>query len=144
MPLTEQQYKDLIIAQIGDTASGVLADNIDLLWTKYDTIADLDLRSLYVQLDAIDLVIPYARSQVSFRALDGASVNLSDMMGHLLTMRDLVVAKLTQAVGSTYGAGGTIGELTTKAPIEADRARSVDPNDRIYRGDPLRWRGRLL
>ncbi len=140
MPLTQEQYSTLIVLEVGDTATGAIATNIDLLWTRWDTIADLDLRALFVRRDAIDIAIADVRKQISFKALDGASVDLSDLLEHLLKMREAVEAEIGQA-GASAGGGIVVGGLVTTAPIMPDNPFQNDPNDRQYRGDPLRPRG---
>lgn len=134
MALSEAEYKTLIAAGLLDTADGTLAAQLDTLWEQYDTIASLELRYRNARLAAIDLLLGLAAQQVSFRALDGASVNLSDAFDHLLKLRELATADLAAAGG---GGGIALGQLTQTAPVTV-AARSLDPNDRRYRGDALR------
>lgn len=144
MALTPDQYKALIILQVGDNAAGLLAAQIDLLWESHDTIADDGLRALYTKIGAIDLMLGEARKYASFKALDGSSVSASDLFKHLMEMREAVEAQIAQAAAG-LGGGGALGELTTTAPIMPDDGRQSDPNARRYRGDPLRppWERRL-
>lgn len=142
MALTEEQYIALIIAGIGgDTDDSVLATNLPLFWQARDSIDDLNARALLVKLDAIDLLLGQTWRKVSFKALDGASVNLSDMFKHLLDLRDAVQAAADR--GDTLASvGGAVGELTTQAPVAPPFVGWPDANDRAYRGDPYRSRKR--
>lgn len=140
---TEADYKALIILQIGDDASGTLAANIDLLWDTHADIANPALVALLTKRDAINVMLARVRNQVNFQALDGARVAASDMFSHLLAMRKALEEQIAQAMAGQDGSVA-IGQLTTTAPIERDMSNQPDPNNRIYRGDPLRRRGRRI
>jgi len=139
MPLTDDQLKALIVLQVGDDAAGTLAANIDLLWTAHDDVDDQALHGLLTKRDAIDTMLGRVRQQVSFKALDGASVNLSDLSKHLLAMRETLDGQIESAQAGV--SAGAIGLLTQTAPIMRDNASQADPNSRALRGDPLRRRG---
>lgn len=140
MPLTEADYKALIILQVGDNTAGVLAANIDLLWTSHDDVSDPALVASLTKRDAIDLMLGQVRTNVDFRTSSGSAVSLSDLFDHLLKMRQAVELEIAAAQAS-LGGGGALAPLTTTAPIERDSAGGPDPNSRVYRGDPLRRRG---
>ncbi len=140
MPLTEAEYKSLILVAVGDDAAGTLAANIDLLWNSHDTVADLPLVAALTRRDAIDLILGRVRQQVDFRTSSGSEVNLSDLFDHLLKMRAAVDEQISLAQ-ATLGGGGALDGLTTTAPI-IPATGEIDPNARVYRGDPLRRRGR--
>jgi hypothetical protein len=72
--LTDAQYKSLVVLQVGDSADGVLASNIDLLWLKNDDRADSYTRFLYTKRDAIDTIMASVRGKVSFKARVGQSL----------------------------------------------------------------------
>lgn len=137
---TEAEYKQLIILQVGDDAAGTLASNIDLLWSSHSDVANSALVALLTKRDAIDVMLAKVRTNVSFKALNGASVSASDMFDHLFQMRELVDAQIAQAQSGQDGAIA-IGDLVQTAPIMPDSARGANPNARQYRGDPLRRRG---
>lgn len=99
MALTIAQYKALIISELVDTADGKLAANIDLLWDKYPGTFDLHYHYLKTKLDAIDMLLGVYRAQVSFRALDGASVDLSDLFKHLMQLRKILIDDIV-AIGT--------------------------------------------
>lgn len=139
--MTEAEYIALIIASIGgDTLDGLLATNLPLYWAARASSASDAARAALVKIDGIDLLLGQTWRKVTFKALDGASVNLSDMFDHLLRLRSLAVE---QAAGGGEMAAGAvaIGNLVATAPIMPDTPRGVDPNARSYRGDPLRRRG---
>jgi len=140
MTLTEAELKSLILLQVGDDSAGTLAAAIDLLWSSHADVANIALVALLTKRDAIDVMLARVRNQVSFKALDGASVSASDMFDHLFKMRELTEAQIEAAQAGQDGSVA-IGELTTTAPIGRDSPRGIDPNARGYRGDPLRRRG---
>jgi len=144
MAPTEADYIQLIIVTIGgDTEGGLLATNLPIFWSAHDSVDDLNARAALVKLDAIDLLLGQSWKKVSFKALDGASVSLSDLFDHLLRLRQL--AQDAADRGDTItNAGGAIGELTTQAPIAPPWGAGTfpDANDRAYRGDAYRSRKR--
>lgn len=143
MALTADQQQQKIILTVGDDAAGTLAANIALLWDNHDDVADLPLRAALTQRDAVMVMKGRVRAQVTFRGPDGSGVNLSDLSKHLdalLVDTDALIAVLQSGQAGSIA----IGELTTTAPIAPDRAGQPDPNDRLYRGDALRRRGRRL
>jgi hypothetical protein len=134
MALTAEQYQELVILQVGDDAAGTLAANIALLWARNDDRSDNVVRFLYTKRDAIDVMLAGVRKQVTFKALDGASVNLSDLMRNLQQMRDDVQGLIDEQALIANGAGA-IGALTTTAPIPPPPFWP-DANDPRYKGDP--------
>src|SRR5262245_44704111 len=126
MPLNQSQYSSLIILEVGDTASGVITTNIATLWTKWDTIADLDAQALYVKRDAIELVLGEVRKQTTIRAADGSSVDLNKLFDHLIAMRTATLDQI-EAAQSGLGGGIAVGQLTTTAPIMRDTNSQPDP-----------------
>jgi hypothetical protein len=139
--MTEAEYIALIITSIGgDTLDGLLATNLPLYWAAHASAASDVVRAALVKIDAIDLLLGQTWRKVTFKALDGASVNLSDMFDRLLKLRALAA---TQAAGGGEIAAGAvaIGDIATTAPIMPDTPRGANPNARSYRGDPLRRRG---
>lgn len=131
MSLTDEQYQQLIIAQVGDDEAGTLATNVPILWAQYAD-ESATLRFLLTKRGAIECMQARVRKQVSFRALDGASVQLSDLLSHLATLYDQVQNQITAAESS--GVLPQIGELTTIAPITPELP--PDANDARYRGQP--------
>ena len=138
--MTEAEYIALAIASIGgDTEDGLLAANLPTFWALHASSTDA-ARGVEITIDGIRLLLGQAWRKVSFKALDGASVQLSDMFDHLVKLLELYQDELTNAQQGASGAAA-IGQLTTVAPIGADSARGTNPNARSYRGDPLRRRG---
>lgn len=135
---TEAEYKQLILDELGDSTSGALAANIDLLWSRFESTSDLDVRYLLTKRAAIDLLLGQVRAQVSFRTSSGSSVDLDQLFQHLLALREQVGTEIGLSSSGGVGAGAAIGELTQTAPIMRDRAGQPDPNSRRIRGDPLR------
>lgn len=138
--LSEQEYQDLIVAEVGDDASGVLALNVPLYWARRDGITDLEARFLSVKRDAILLMLGRVRARVNVQGL-GFSRSDDQLTTHLQDMLATVDAAIALG-GSVANAGGATGELTTTAPIVPPDGSFVDANDRAYRGDAYRRRAR--
>lgn len=138
--MTEEEWISLIITSIGgDTADLLLATNLPIFWDVHESITSDAARAAAVKVDGIRLLIGQSWRQVSFKALDGASVSLSDMFDHLLKLLEVAQQELAQAMTSASGSGMAIGTLTKTAPVVVSTGQT-DPNDRRYRGDPLRRR----
>lgn len=138
--MTEEQYIQLIIASIGgDTTDGLLAANLPSYWALHSTSGDAR-RLVETKIDGIRMLLGQAWRKVSFKALDGASVSLSDMFDHLTTLLSLAQDELAQAQGGMDGAA-SIGDIAATAPIGPDTPCGPNPNARQYRGDALRSHG---
>lgn len=140
MALSEQQYQDLIVAEVGDDASAVLASTVPLYWARYSAY-DLETRFLYTKRAAIDLMLGRVRAKVDVQVFEGPRKSMSQLFDHLTQMRATVEALISTAdqVGS---AGAASGDLTTTAPIMPPAGSRIDANDRAYRGDPYTRRRR--
>jgi hypothetical protein len=139
--LTEQEYQQLIVAEVGDDSTRTLASTVGVYWRRYDAYTDLEVRYLHVKLAAVDLMLGRVRGQVTIRDGDGASVDLNKLFDHLATMRETVQAQIDIGVGAGSAAsGGAIGVLTKTAPIMPPAGSLLDANDPAYRGDPYRPR----
>lgn len=140
--MTEQEWIELIIAQIGgDTSDQLLATWLPVYWDVRAGAPSDAARAALVKVDGINLLLGNAWRSVDFKALDGATVNLSDMFDHLTQLLDIAKADAAALIGAGSSATGgavAIGSLTTTAPIMPDRSDGRDPNARRYRGDPLR------
>lgn len=138
MTLSSDEYIALIIAQLGgDTTDELLATNLPSYWELRASYADLDTRALAVKIDAIDLLLGASWRKVSFKALNGASVDLSDMFDNLTRLRDLYVGQLAS---SGPDAGVAVGTIEKTAPLMPPSGGEIDPNAQRYRGDTRRWR----
>lgn len=139
MTLTDAQYMQLIVAEVGDDQQFTLASSVPIYWARYAGIADLETRFLSVKLSAIDLMLGRVRGQVTIRDGDGASVDLNKLFDHLTTMRETVLAQIeiaTQAGSS----GAASGDLTHTAPVMPPSGSLVDANSADYRGNPYQRR----
>lgn len=141
MALTDAQYQQLIVAEVGDDAQSTLASTVPVYWVRYSGIADLEARFLYAKLAAIDLMLGRVRGQVTIRDGDGASVDLNKLFDHLTTMRETVQTQI-EGASQAGSASSAAGDLTTTAPIMPPAGSRIDANDRAYRGDPYRRRFR--
>lgn len=141
MALTEQQYIDLIVAEVGDDAASTLATTVPLYWGRHAGLAD-EARFLATKRDAIDVMLGRVRGQVRIVGVGGASIDAHQLTTHLQDMRALVQAQIESDTAAS-GAGGAVGALATPAPVPAPLG-AFDANDRAYRGDPYRRTRRRL
>lgn len=141
--LSEQQYQDLIIAEVGDDAAASLASTVPLYWLRRSGIADLDLRYLYAKRDAIDLMLGKVRGLVKIVGVDGASVDAHQLTLHLQELRIVVEHQIVE-LAQLASSGGVAGVLTTTAPIMPPTTSPYDANDGAYRGSTYRVSRRRL
>jgi len=139
MALSEQQYQDLIILEVGDDANGTLATLLPLAWERFAALG-LEARYRAAKLAAIDAMLGRVRGQVRIVGVGGASVDAHQLTTHLQDMRATLQAQI-DAETAGAAAGGAMGDLTTTAPI-APPLGAWDASDRAYRGDPYRTRRR--
>lgn len=151
MALTASDYKSLIVTEVGDTTDGLINLEIETLWELYAATTDLMLRYFQTKRKAIDLLMGKVREQISFsgnNAGNQVTVELSDKLDHLQTMWKNVSSEISdreQVLSDRVTAGQqtlrqpVVGQLHQTAPVMG-RSGYPDPNDRRYRGDPLRGR----
>lgn len=139
MPLDATAYQSLIVAEVGDTASNLIAGQIATLWTLNDDQPTEKLQYLHTKRAAIGMLMGAVREQVSQQGTDGVRTDLSDKLKNLSLMLAAtergIADLLTQ---SQAGIGPQSGELTTTTPISPPCPSGPDANDRAYRGDPYR------
>lgn len=148
MPITADDLKDLIIAEIGDLdpatlgapspGTGLLEANIDAIWDRYaakDQVAP-GLRAAYTRRDCIRLV----RGAFSRRAFDvsdvlaGLTMKAGQIWAHLQDMHQSALDEIA-ALERKYAGSATIagGPILRRAPITP--AAPPDGNNRRYGGD---------
>ena len=101
--MTEAEYIALAIASIGgDTEDGLLATNLPIFWSLHSSSSDAR-RAIEIKIDGIRILLGQTWRKVSFKALDGASVSLSDMFDHLVKLLSLYQEELIQAQSGADG-----------------------------------------
>jgi hypothetical protein len=139
MTLSESDYIQLIVAEVGDDGHMTLASTVPIYWARYAGIADLETRFLSVKLSAIDLMLGRVRGRVTIRDGDGASVDLNKLFDHLTTMREQVLGQIN-TVTQAGSSGAASGDLTHTAPVMPPAGSMGDANSADYRGNPYQRR----
>lgn len=134
MALSEQQYQDLIIVEVGDDAAGTLATVVPLYWERRSAYTDLEARYRYAKRDALDAMLGRVRGQVKIVGVGGASIDAHQLFTHLQDMRTQLQAEIDM-LETSGGSGGAVGDLTTTAPSSPPTGMT-DANHPAYRGDP--------
>ena len=140
---TVEQYKQQVIREVGDNDAGLLAAQIELIWTLAGAKSTVPaIRFYHAKLTAIDMMMGSVRQEVSYADL-ALKESLEELMDNLLKMKasvkdDLAAAVATQ--GQTGGArrGGAAGVITRQAPSSPPWPGGIDANDPAYRGDAYR------
>lgn len=150
-PLTDNEYLQLIRDELGAVDSGDAAivaaydsldKNLPLYWRKYQDRRGWGprVRALYVKRDAVELLLGHMWQAVTNTDSD-VSESLSDMFEHLQKLKDSVLGEIALLASVRNAARGpAVGRMEATAPIETPGCLS-DPNDRRFRGDPIRRSG---
>lgn len=129
MPLDAAQYVALVTLEVGDV-DGLIASQVDTLWTLYDTQTDDYIHYLFVKRKAIELLMGSVREQVT-RQIDGPLlVTLTDKFKNLQTMWNDVneeIGTATALVLTTTAQASTavVGQIL--APCWPDGIEPVCP-----------------
>ena len=142
MPLDAAAYQSLIVTQVGDTASGLIAGQILVLWDLNDDQPSLKRQYYATLISAIEMLMGAVREQVTQQGLDGVRTQLSDKLNNLQTMLEAARASLQQLAASGIeadaGFAAATGELSTTTSRPSPYAAGPDANDPAYRGDVYR------
>lgn len=107
MPITEQEYKILIVEEVNDL-EGEVADQIDLYWSMYSDQTDNFRRYLYVKRHALTRLLGAERHQVTIEIRDGnvqqAKSDFTKHLNNLLTWTQAQIDELER--GATAVSSG--------------------------------------
>ena len=140
MSLSDTEYKALIVSEVGDTDAGLVAGQIDTLWSLFASVSDTWLRFLYAKRRAINLLIGESRKRVDYED-PGLKQKRGEEVKRLLEMLDEVKAEITTAEAAIAAEAAAssdvpaVGELTTTAPRSNPTTGGLDGNAPAYRGD---------
>jgi hypothetical protein len=146
MPLSDAAYQTLIVTQVGDTASGLIAAQIATLWSLNDDQPSRKLQYLHAKRAAIETLMGAVREQVTHQGEDNVRTQLSDKLKNLQIMLDAVDDDIDRYTASGVDTdsdfAAATGELTTTTSRPPPSLAGPDANDPSYRGDPYRLRRR--
>lgn len=140
MALTAEAYKAFIPKQLGDTQDGLIANNIDMIWSvalDANTSAPLPVLFLLAKVEAIDMLLGWYKEQVTFGSSGDLNVSLTDR----ITFLERLKTELTKKIKARRP-GAVIGQITQTAPVmpqdilNAEVPPIVDANDASFGGSP--------
>ena len=139
MALTDDDYKSLIVIEVGDTADHLIQTNIDTFWALYDDLAGLGrLQYLYAKRKALVTLMGSTWKLIQVEIVGDSKYALQQRMTNLQTMLTACDTEISTEAQRGIGAGEVVvGQLTTTAPI-ASPPGWPDANDPSYAGDPNR------
>ena len=143
MTLSAQDYRDLILVEVGD--DGTVAPYIDTLWEKQEAAEGNGsyFHYLVVKADAIRMLMGAVWADVSTRMPSRAEFLLREKFANLKALLESVMLEISGGAGSAYSAliyveaDLQVGEMEATAPIMGIEG-FPDPNDTLYLGDPTR------
>jgi hypothetical protein len=142
VPLSEDQEKSLLLLELGKRDDDTAIELTDLLWEQYagQAVTDPRLRVLLVKRDLL-LAFLGLNAELGLRWEEAGVVeDDSKLLANYSALLELVNARIASVSASR---GARIGQIARTAPIViADTTPyPIEPDDRIYRGDPLRASG---
>jgi hypothetical protein len=136
--MTPEAYQALLVEEF---ANATITANISRYWALSAAASDR-LTFLQARIYILDLALTGAIGKVSFKALDGASVQLSDYFDHLLAIRNLAKDELVAAMSGDSTVA--VGLIQKTAPIMSPNGIGPDGNDSAYRGGLYAPRRRII
>lgn len=143
--VTAASVQSLIIAEVGDTPDGLLAQQMATIWASYADKAYIwpRLQELYAKRRAIDFVMGTLRSNVDFSMSGDLSLKLSDRTAFLMDRRKEVQCQIeveeckAQAVRVPVVTPLVTTEIEPAQPPGSYPVPDIDSsNSPVYRGDP--------
>lgn len=149
MPLTADQYKTLIITEVGDDEASSLAAQMEIYWEMAGMEVARALPTLknsalvllhtyrYAKLKAIDLMLGKVRKKVTQTSNTGASTKLSELTDNLEGMRSALLDDIKSFEEKMTRAGRrpVLGMRSATGMTEPPSG-FPDPNSAVYRGEP--------
>jgi hypothetical protein len=162
MPVTAADVQRLIVLRVGDIdpatgdppvqgGAGLIASNMPILWANRGDKATVGprLQELYVQRDALDLIVARLREQTDINTGDPVlGVKLSQKATMALEQRKATQEEIDRIERRVAGGtGAKVGQLVTTAPVTPQDVLNrpwpiiPDPNSPEYSGEPFTyWR----
>lgn len=140
MSLTENEYKEMIVSQVGDTDDSIILSNIDLLWQMgANGVNTMYLQFLQAKIEAILLLMGTLRESVNFQQLDVLRVDMKQRIENLQVMLNATTTMLNRAKSQessqVVSSGPVVVQLRTTAPRSNPNPFGNDGNAPKYRGD---------
>jgi hypothetical protein len=139
-PLTSAEYLALVINELGLAETSAPVRHISLLWRKHAPSGAVStfLRYLYTKRDAIRFLLSDAATKHDIKAGDVAEAWSQDFTHLRMLLEDTNTQITAELATVSGGRGASVGQLTQVAPIQVEDGTYPNPNERAYRGDPLR------
>jgi len=136
--LTPSEYRQLIVAEVGDTADGVVAANLPLLEERHAGVLDDDHRSLLVRRGAINILLAHYRDKIKVASRD-TIVELQQQFDHLKDLLKNVNAEIgeIEAQAKKAAAEATAAQQANRRPAVGQLRAGVN-----VPGAPREWGGR--
>jgi hypothetical protein len=141
--VTAGSIQSLVIAEVGDTADGLLTQQMPLIWASYADKAGIAprLQELYAKRRAIDIVLGSLRNSVGFSMSGDLSLRLDQRTEYLMERRKetLVEIRHLEAIARS-GRAPAIAPLSTTEmepqPIIPAPTLVPDRNAEVFIGSP--------
>lgn len=140
MPLTSDQYKALVLTDLNQVGNADTTAARDLYWIAHEDKGGFHprLQYLYTKRDVIHYLIGQHWSTAVDRAVGETDTKYQDRIENLQSLLTATEAEITRLEGQRRkGRAPVVGVLTATTPVDTSEV-TPNPNDRAYRGDPLR------
>lgn len=130
MPLSEDDYKTYVSRRTGDALAEV---DLEMIWTRFDHIDNLELRYNYALIEAIEFLLGSTWEDYAYSVPGGGSVSADQPFQHLLELAKRANAEITRIEGVGRSSGFTMSRMTAKSPRPSP-VGTADANSIDYAG----------
>jgi CO dehydrogenase/acetyl-CoA synthase alpha subunit len=150
---TAQTWQDRILEEVGATLDADAGEGVDILTPIVGSIWDAwswksyggpNLQYLYTKKQCIEILLGQHRRD-THAAMGAYNPDDKSMFDNLLELLRLTIEDIKTAERTAAGnRGGVVKAMLQTSPVMVDpNSNCPDPNDRKYRGDPIRRPGLL-
>lgn len=143
MPITATSEQQLLVLEVGDTPTGLLATYAGTVWAAYTDKAQIAprLQRAYTKRTLIDIALGAARYDVDFADAMNVSIRSSQRVTALVAMRVVADAEIVRIEAKAKASRGmTTTPITQVAPELSPTVgtypTTIDANSPYYQGDP--------
>ena len=139
----EGDYKDMVVTKTGNDARIIAA--IDKIWDRHSNSTDLELRSAYAMIEAVEILLGGSWKNFDVTTAAGEKMLFSQPFKNLLELArradEYITSHSSVLAISGSDAEPSVDEMQATHPLMTPVGVLPDPNSLQYLGDPIwPWR----
>lgn len=142
MALTEKQYKQMLVLEVGE--GNISALQLELAWNRWAEKTDPELRYNYALITVVNLLLGMHWKDYRVRTSAGQQLELDQPFEHLIKLAARAEERIVVIEAgpvSAIASGVEVGSMEAEVPIPTPDGWFPDPHDPRYWGDPI-WASR--